>query len=94
VNPKEPLEVRPEVTPNLKWSVGAFTGWQVYGVPRPIPHPQLNREASEMARLAANVAYGDRCPSAKNVNRSSDLLGGAARQRSSRVLLRNAERIR
>jgi hypothetical protein len=47
-----------------------------------------------MARLAVSVAYDDRCPSAKDVNRSSDLLGGAARQGSSRVLRRNAERIR
>jgi hypothetical protein len=94
VNPKEPLEVRCEVTPNLSWNVGAFNSWEVYGVSRPIPHLQLHRETSEMARRAASVAYGDRRPSAKDINRSSDLLGGAAKQGSSRVLRRDAERIR
>ena len=54
--PNEPLEVRREVTSNLRSNVGAFNRWQVCGVPRPIPNLQMNREASEMACPAASVA--------------------------------------
>jgi hypothetical protein len=88
---EESLEARREVTPDPRGNVSAFSGWQAYGVPRAIPHLQMNREASKMARSATSVAHRDRRSSAKNINRGSDLLGRAARQRSSRILRRNAE---
>jgi hypothetical protein len=88
---KEPLEARREVTPDPERKVSTFSGWQAYGVPHAIPHLQMNREASKMARPATSVPHGERRSSAKNINRGSDLLGIAARQRSSRILRRNAE---
>jgi hypothetical protein len=88
---EEPLEARREVTPDPHRKVSAFNGWQAHVVLRAIPHLQMNRKASKMALPAANVAYRDRRPSAKNINRGSDLLGRAARQRRSRILRRNAE---
>jgi hypothetical protein len=91
VDRKELLEARREVAPDPQRKVSAFGGWQAYRVPRAIPHLQMNREASKMARLATTVAHGDRRSSAKNINRGSDLLGRAERERSSRVLRRNAE---
>jgi hypothetical protein len=91
VDRKESFEVRREVAPDPERKVSAFSGWQAYGVPRVIPHLQMNREASKMARPATSVAHGEGRSSAENINRGSDLLGRAGRQRSSRILRRNAE---
>jgi hypothetical protein len=68
VDRKESLEARREVARDPERKVSALSGGQVYGVPRPIPHLQMNRKANEMAGPAANVAYGNRRASAKDVD--------------------------